>query len=251
MNKVKILVVEDEFIVAEDIRRNLVKLGYEVTGISKTGEEAIAAVKLGTPDLALLDIRLGDGIDGVNVAEIIRKIVDIPLIFVTAHSDHATFERAKRTQPHAYIIKPFNFQNLHMSIELALHNYSNKIFGDPDEQVPAFDNARPLHYLINNSIFVKAGKVFEKVKLTDINYIKAHGSYSVLYANDRKFTLALNLHTVLEKIDRPEFLRTHRSYVVNLNNIERIEDNGVVIKGTLVPVTRKTKDELMRKIAAI
>ncbi|MCB0490344.1 MAG: response regulator [Cyclobacteriaceae bacterium] len=252
MNKVKILVVEDEFIVAEDIRRNLVKLGYEVIRISRTAEEAIAAVKLSVPDLVLLDIRLGDDMDGIQAAEVIRKLVDIPFIYVTAHTDSVTFERAKRTAPHAYIVKPFNFQNLHLSIELALHNYSQKIFARPDEQAAFEDNPTgPIHYLINNSIFIKSGKSFEKVKLSDVKYIKADGSYSNLHAGNKEFILAMNLHTVLEKIDRPEFLRTHRSYVVNLNNIDRIEDNGVVIGETLIPVSRKVRDELMRKIASL
>ncbi len=252
MNKVKILVVEDEFIVAEDIRRNLTKSGYDVIRVSRTADEAIAAVRLNNPDVILLDIRLGDGMDGIQAAEIIRKLVDIPFIYVTAHTDTATFERAKRTAPHAYIVKPFNFQNLHLSIELALHNYSQKIFAKPgDHSISTTDEEGPVHYLINNAIFIKSGKAFEKVKLSDVAYIKASGSYSHLYTNNKKYVLAINLHTVIEKIDRPEFIRTHRSYIVNLNNVDKIEDTGVMVQNILIPVSRKIKDELMRKISSI
>ncbi len=253
MHKVKILVVEDEFIVAEDIRRSLVKSGYEVMRLTPSGEEAIAAVKMASPDLVLLDIRLGDGMDGISTAEVMRKIADIPFIYVTAHSDPATFERAKQTAPHAYIVKPFNFQNLHTAIELALYNYSNKIFAQPGDSTSLGEGSedKPLHYYINNSIFIKSGKGFDKVRINDIQYIKADGSYSVLHTSSQSFTLSLNLHTVLERIDRPEFVRIHRTYIVNINNISHIEERGLKVGDFFVPVSRSLREMLMKKLALL
>lgn len=253
MNKVQVLIVEDEFIVAEDIRRNLIKLSYTVNEMARSGEEALELLKKNVPDIVLLDINLGSGMSGIETAVAIRKIVHIPIIYVTAHSDAKTFENAKETAPDAYIIKPFNFSNLHSAMELAIYNYSRMALMNADKLVGkgTQDKKKPGQYLFNGSIFIKIGKGFDKVKFKDVCYIKAEGSYSRLFTEEREFTLALNLHTVLDRLNRPEFLRVHRSYVVHLNNIDKIEENGVWVKGVLVPTSKKKHDELLRKLGSL
>lgn len=250
MSKVKILVVEDNLVVAEDIRQQLEKLGYEVTQIAESGEVAIAAMKNKPPDVVLLDIHLGDGMDGIGVAEIIRRMVDIPFIYVTAYSGGTIFERAKKTAPHAYIVKPFNFKNLHSAIELALSNFSGHVFGSPPG-APQPEVEAEGQYIINDAIFIKQGGNFEKVLLHDVTVIKAQGSYSVLHTEDRKFTISMNLHSALEKLSRPDFIRLHRSYVVNVRQIESVEPNGVIIKGTLIPMSKALRGELLGKLRSL
>lgn len=120
MHKRKILVVEDEMIVAEDIKRTLVKLGYSVSAVVNTGRMAIRKAKKDKPDLVLMDIVLDDGIDGIEAAEQIRAKSNIPIVFLTAYADRATLERAKITEPYGYIVKPFSDKELHSTIEIAL-----------------------------------------------------------------------------------------------------------------------------------
>lgn len=117
----RILVVEDEIIVAEDIRGSLLKMGYSVPFMASSGEEAIDTVKEDNPDLVLMDIMLEDGIDGIEAADRIRSISNIPIIFLTAYSDEKILERAKITEPFGYIIKPFKERELHINIEIALY----------------------------------------------------------------------------------------------------------------------------------
>ncbi len=124
MNPIKILVVEDEIIVAEDIAFRLKKLGYAVTATVASGEEAIEKVAENRPDLVLMDIVLKGDMDGVTAAEKIRTRVDIPTVFLTAYADDKTLQRAKLTDPFGYIIKPFQQNDLRVAIEIALQRHS-------------------------------------------------------------------------------------------------------------------------------
>lgn len=121
MSKASILVVEDERITAKSIAKQLNGLGYEVTGLASTGEEAIMLSTENKPDLILMDIHLGSGMDGVEAAEVIRDRFRIPVVFLTAHSDGTTLQRAKLTEPFGYILKPFEERELHTVIEIGLY----------------------------------------------------------------------------------------------------------------------------------
>ncbi len=123
MNPIKILVVEDEVIVAEDIAGRLKKLGYAVTATVVSGEEALEKVTEERPDLVLMDIVLKGDMDGITTAEKIRAKVDVPTVFLTAYADDKTLQRAKLTNPFGYIIKPFQQHDLRVAIEIALHRH--------------------------------------------------------------------------------------------------------------------------------
>ena len=116
----KILVVEDEGIVAEEIRSRLKNKGYTVSGIVHTGEAAIQKVKEVHPDLVLMDIRLKGEMDGIEAARKIQERFDVPVVYLTAHADDNTLQRAKITHPFGYVIKPFEETELHVAIEIAL-----------------------------------------------------------------------------------------------------------------------------------
>lgn len=116
----KILVVEDEAIVAEDITYRLRSLGYDVVGSANSGEEALRQARRTGPDLVLMDIMLKGTMDGVEAADEISRKLSLPVVFLTAHGDPATFQRAKSTVPRGYVLKPFSEADLHRNIELAL-----------------------------------------------------------------------------------------------------------------------------------
>ena len=118
---IRILIVEDESIVAEDIQRSLENMGYSILSIVSSGEEAIEKVKKNKPDLVLMDIMLDGEMDGIKAADMIRSFSNIPIIFLTAYSDENILERAKITEPFGYIIKPFKERELHINIEIALY----------------------------------------------------------------------------------------------------------------------------------
>ena len=123
MEKTTILIVEDENIVALDIRNRLKKLGYSVAGRAVTGKQAVDQAVNIHPDLVLMDIRLKGEMDGVTAAAHIRSQIDIPVVYLTAYSDDVTLQRAKVTEPYGYIIKPFEDRDLHSAISMALYRH--------------------------------------------------------------------------------------------------------------------------------
>lgn len=123
MDKAKILVVEDQNIVALNIKNKLKKLGYTVPSTAASGEEAIRKAELTHADLVLMDIMLKGDIDGIEAARQIRERLRVPVIYLTAYTDDETIARAKLTEPAGYISKPFKEEDLHSNIEMALHKY--------------------------------------------------------------------------------------------------------------------------------
>ncbi len=121
--EIKILVVENEGAIAANIEMALIKYGYIVTSLVSTGEDAISQVIKDPPDLVLMDIMLAGELDGIETAEEIQKQSNIPIIYLTAHSDERVLERAKVTGPYAYIIKPFHNKELYTSIEISLQTH--------------------------------------------------------------------------------------------------------------------------------
>ena len=122
----KILVVEDEGIIGLQIERTLIKAGYEVPAVAASAEEALMAVEASSPDLVLMDIHIDGDQDGVETARKIRDRFRLPVIFVTAHADSATLERARDIEPFGYIVKPISTLSLTSSIEMALHKHKTE-----------------------------------------------------------------------------------------------------------------------------
>ncbi|NJK62270.1 MAG: hybrid sensor histidine kinase/response regulator [Synechococcaceae cyanobacterium SM2_3_1] len=120
IGKASLFVVEDEILVARDLRTSLEDLGYAVVGTATSGEEALAKVPLLHPDLILMDIRLEGELDGIQTAEIIRRRWRIPTLYLTARSDIETLQRAKQTRPLGFLTKPLRSQDLQATIEMAL-----------------------------------------------------------------------------------------------------------------------------------
>jgi diguanylate cyclase (GGDEF)-like protein/PAS domain S-box-containing protein len=123
-NQIRILIVEDEGIVAADLQQKLQRMSYDAPSIAATGNRALELVKETQPDLVLMDIKIQGSLDGIGTAEIIRQTYDVPFIFVSGNTDNRTLQRAKLTQPHGFIVKPINERELQATIEMALYKHS-------------------------------------------------------------------------------------------------------------------------------
>jgi two-component system, cell cycle sensor histidine kinase and response regulator CckA len=123
MSKARILIVEDEAIVAADLSQKLARLGYEIAGVTGGGPEAVQLARERRPDLVLMDIRLQGEMDGVEATQAIGRDSAVPVIYLTAHADPATLERAKVTEPFGYILKPFDELQLGTHIQMALYKH--------------------------------------------------------------------------------------------------------------------------------
>ncbi|MEO8148016.1 MAG: response regulator [Bacteroidia bacterium] len=124
MRKTKILVVEDEVIVAKDIQRTLIKLGYDVPVTAQSAQSAFEKIDQVDPDLIFCDIKLKGEVDGIDIAKRLKEEYLIPVIFLTSYADKATLDRAKVTEPYGYILKPFNETDLQTTVEMALYKFA-------------------------------------------------------------------------------------------------------------------------------
>ena len=124
MTNIKVLIVEDEALVAEDIAANLRDINFEVVGIAYNSEKALDMLATRHPDAVLLDINIRGSMDGIQLAEIINAKYKLPFIYLTSYSDKATIERAKVTMPYGYIVKPFDERDLLTSLEMAVYRHA-------------------------------------------------------------------------------------------------------------------------------
>jgi len=124
MNQIRVLIVEDDIFIAQDISEHLENLDYQVSGIAYNAADAISQLDNNLPELVLLDINLGEGKDGIDVAEHINTHFQLPFIFLTSYASKSILDRAKLTQPAGYIVKPFEEKDLYSTIEIALFNHA-------------------------------------------------------------------------------------------------------------------------------
>jgi len=231
--KPRILIVEDEPIIAADVEMTLEDLGYEVVGIKDNATDALETIKKAKPDLVLLDINLEGDIDGVMLAQDINKSFNIPFIYLTSNADSLTINRVKRTQPAGFIIKPFSEKDLQSNIEIALFSKSQKK-EDP-----------------KNEFFIRDGSSLIKVNFDDLLFLKADDTYTRLVTIDKNFILSLNLKKVSEKLPTAYFIRIHRSYIINIRFIDRIKEGRVYIDKHKLPIGRSYQDALFSRISKL
>ena len=192
MQRIKVLIVEDEVIIAEEIKELLLKNGCEVVAQAEDAESALHSVKNEIIDIALLDININGSMDGIDLAKRILKDHRCAIIFLTAFSDEHFTRRAKEVKPAAYIVKPFEERNLIIAIEMA---FNNLIADDSEMNSNAF--------FMTDYVFIKDSFRFKKVALESIHYVEAIGSYIDIHTDTGKFTLAINLKTFEQNLDHP------------------------------------------------
>ena len=225
--KIKVGVVEDEFIIAEDLKCILKNLDYEVIFNVPSARESKAAMEKELPDILLLDIKLKGEEDGISIAEYIRKNYTTPFIFITANADAQTIKRARNVKPNGYLVKPFQLPDVHAAIEIALSCMDEK----------NLSSSKPLN-ILKEVLFVRDRNLMLKVKFDEIIYIEADGNHSILFTSNRKFLISKTLKEVSENLDSERFIRLHKSYIVNTEFITAIGADEVHLNGIQLPIGR-------------
>lgn len=207
MSKLRVLIVEDEPVIAENISMYLNNPDFEVSGIAYDSEEALEQLQRNTPDAAILDINLESGADGIDIARRINQQYQLPFLFLTSYSDKDTLQRAKQVNPSGYIVKPFNERTLLASLEIAIHNHAS----DLNRQAPALSmekiNRQLLSPLSDREFEVVQliydgitnNQVAEKLFLS-VNTVKTHlkNIYLKLDANTR-YAVIIRLRELMLK----------------------------------------------------
>ena len=243
---IKILIVEDEMIIGANMSLQLTSLGYDVIGIIPTGEEALNQIKQNQPDIILLDINLKGNLTGINTAEIIQEDYNIPIIYVTANADNAHFNKAKSTNPYAFISKPFKKLDLQRAIELVI----NRMQFEKDVEIPVTEEkANP--FILSDCIFVRHHEKMVRVNIKDIFYVEAERNYCRIHCKDKEYLITTTLKDMDDKLPDHHFIRVHRSFIVNLSNIDEIANTHIVISKKAIPISSDSKKQLIQLIQKV
>ena len=242
--KVRVLIVEDEFITMDTLRDYLENAGYEVSGDAMRASEAIAVLERGDTDLVMLDIHLKGAHDGIWLADYIRNHYQIPFIFLSAYSDVETVKRAAQTHPQGYLVKPFAQADVFSAIEVALTNHTKEQnpLGLPEAKAPEEHD-----WLINQSLFVKDNLSYKKVNLADIRSVQAYKNYIELHLGAHKLVIRSTLQRFGAALPPTLFMQVHRSFYINLKFVEEIDTLAVTVAGQRIPLTKTHRDELLKR----
>jgi len=232
-NQVKVLIFEDREEDTFVLKETLLAQNMEVVGVASNIDEGLKLLHSTDFDIALLDIFIEGKPEGIDFANEIGD--NKPFIFITSSIESDVFKKAKNTNPHTYLIKPFNPLELLFAIELAIEKTVAK--------EGAFSQKRPIYH--NDSIFIKKNKALIKIKLNDIFSISVEGQYCNVNTAKDKFLLHISLTQIIKEFPQIQFARVHRNLIVNTDKIEVVfpEDN-------LIMLTNNEKVMLSRRYKA-
>lgn len=218
--KSKVLIVDDEVFISEQLNIILEDLGYEVTDIAFNAESAINALKTNLPDVAILDIKMHGKNQGFEIAEYINKNLNIPFIFLTSFADEKTVREASKLTPEAYLLKPFNEANIFSTLNIVLNRHRKN----------------------NSYINLKIGHEIYKVKEEDLLYIMSSDKYIEIHTKNKKYIKRDTIDAFIEENNLSDVCRVHRSYAVKLHNIESIKGSTIYISNKEIPISNTFKE---------
>ena len=237
LSGVNVLIVEDEPLYSKVLEVELQDLGCVIAGVATNADDATNILKDKPVDIILLDIIIEGAKDGVELGgEIKKQYPAIPFIYTSSLTHQEVVDRAKLTMPAGYLVKPFETDDLIISMQVALYKDDSET---PRQQVSG-------HFFKDDRIFVKDKFRFERVFLSDIEYLEADGNYVKLALPDKQYLLASTLSSLYEKITHQDLVRTHRSFVINLEKVDAIEGNRLFIGEKVIPVGRNYREEVQK-----
>ena len=226
VDQLRILIVEDEGLIAEMIRVMVEDLNYPEPVVALTKEKAMSILEGGTVDFAILDINLRGGMEGIELAKKANEC-GVPFMFLTSYSDPKTLKEATQTKPGAYVIKPFSEEELMAGIEMSMMHAK----GNTDEFVTVKDGHRSI-----------------LLRLDEIQLIKAENIYIEIYSVGKKHLTRMSLTSFLEQLPSSQFIRVHRSYAVNTKYIDSLSKSAITVAGQKIPISRSYREEVQLRL---
>src|ERR1035438_419704 len=241
----RILIAEDESVIAIDLAKTLEKLSYKVIGSSRNGKDVIKKAGELKPDLILMDILLDGKITGIQAAEEFMNIYDVPVIYLTAYADPATLEKAKLTEPFGYILKPFDERTLHTSIEMALYKHEiNKKLKERTEELKAEQEKSEL--LLQNILPIP---IIKELKERGIIEPRGYDSVSLLFTDFEGFTQLTTSMSPGELVAELNEIFNNFDMIIHKYGLEKLKTIGdSYMIGSGFPI--ETKDHAVNIIKA-
>lgn len=248
---IPLLLIEDEAVLALDLRATLLAEGYAVVGIAGTGPRALELFAQ-HPEIGgvLCDIHLQGPWDGIETARRLLALRPVPLIYLTALSDQPTLDRALTTGPAAYLPKPVSAASLRAALALALHAVARPAPPAPAAPGPAVGAdalTRDTILQLDDHVFIKDNHQFVRIPLADILLLEADNTYTALRTPNRKYALRLTLGAVLERLHFAQLVRVHRSFALNIQRVDSFSDTEATVAGQVVPLGRQYREAFLKQ----
>ena len=253
MDQIKILIVEYQKIIAHDIKGLLIDWGYHVVGCADTSEAALDLFITEEPDIALVDIHLCGETDGIDTVHKFNKIRPIPIVYLTVQADAYTVERAKASNPSAYLLKPFDERSLQISLELAFNIFTKL---QPPQYQFAKTNQTYAHEVKlnadiilqhNDSIFIKQNYSFIKIRQDELILVEADRAYAYIHTKHSRYIVRMTMASVLKKLQNKYLIRVHRSFTINILNIEEFNETEITLNtGKKIPISTVYKEGFLK-----
>lgn len=223
----RILIVEDERILAETIAGMMEDMGHVVVNKAHSYARAQELIKIGGFDIAVLDINLKEGKEGILLGQQLHQL-EIPFFYLTSYNDIQTIQLAKSARPGSYVVKPFTEMDLLIAVEMTAMNLANEI--DP-------------------AILVRKGNAYCKVFNRDMRYLHVENVYVEIFTDDQVWLKRTTLKDLLTELDDPNFVQTHRSWAVNCNFVTSWNAQSVFVGETEIPISRRMADEVKQSLS--
>lgn len=239
----KIYIVEDKAITRATLDDVLTTSGYHVIGSSPKAEKAWKEITTKEVDLVILDVNLLGEKDGVWLAEQIRATLQLPIVFLTAYGDEANLERIMATKPDGYLMKPFKNPDILSVVGIALEKFDQKTL----PLTPSAES-QPAIMKMQNSVFIKDDYAFVKLSLNEVLFVKSDNNYLEIHTSNKTHVVRSTLKDFGVILPPHKFVQVHRSYIINVDKVDRILANQVDIGIHEIAISTKYKDHLMQRI---
>lgn len=244
--KYSVLIVEDDELIAMDMERIVEEMGHQVVSVVDNSDAALAVIQEHSIDLAILDVRIQGLYDGIELAENIQLIDEaMAVLFVTSMQDDLTFNRASRSKPSGFIVKPFSEIQFQRSVALIFKQINNKPKDASERGITSDLQFR------SDSFMIRKRNEIKRIYFKDILYLEAEGGkYSKVFSENDVFIIRYSLKNITEKLSSDEFIQCHRSFVINVLKISSVDlSNNMIILGKhQIPISRREKSALMKRL---
>jgi DNA-binding LytR/AlgR family response regulator len=246
--EISILIVEDEVLIAQDLKEILEETGYTEIFKARNYHQAIDALNAHQIDIVLLDINLNDTKSGIDLGNHIHQQLHIPFIYITSYSDAETITNVKQTKPSAFLLKPYSKELLLASIEIALFNFSSNLNAANKNIEDKVDESSDNDLIINNHLMVKDNHRYIKISLDDILWFESDKNYVAVKTLHKKHLLRASLKKLQETLPANKFVKCNKQFIVNMQQIESFSSNTIAIKGNEISISRNEQEEVLKRL---
>lgn len=226
IKELKVLVVEDEILIAENISDTLKSFGIELIKLSHDKASAIETFNHFCPNIVLLDIRMEGETTGLEIGDFLQS-KNTPFMYITSHSDMAMMQKIIKTKPFAYLSKPIKKTDLLANLLLFTENLKNQT---------------------SNTLTIKDNNTSFLLNLSEIKYVKSEGNYITIFCDNDKYVFRKNIESFYNELNQNDFYKPHRSYIVNLSKVKSYTKKEILVDDVEIPISRLLVNDFITRI---